>query len=153
LVRGADSVVAGKVLSVHSFWDEKGIVIVSEAAVFIEEQIAGAGPTVALVRTWGGTVNGFTVEAHGFPRLTKGDRVVLFLDHQADGTERIFGHQEGHYRLLVGRDGVERAYPTVDAGAHFVARPGQERSQRSQPGLDPEPLSSLRERVQAIANQ
>jgi hypothetical protein len=100
LVRGADSVVAGKVLSVHSFWDEKGIVIVSEAAVFIEEQIAGAGPTVALVRTWGGTVNGFTVEAHGFPRLEKGDRVVLFLDHQADGTERIFGHQEGHYRLL-----------------------------------------------------
>lgn len=141
--------VTGKVLSIHSFWDEKGIVIVSEAAVFVEEQIAGEGPTVALVRTFGGTVAGFTVEAHGFPRLAEGDRVVLFLDHQSDGTERIFGHQEGHYRLLVDRDGVERAYPTRDAGAHWVGRDGrpQEIGRATPEGLD-----SLRQRVREIAN-
>jgi hypothetical protein len=149
LVRDADAIVGGTVLSVDSFWDEKGMVIVSEATVFVDDAIAGDGPTVEKVRTFGGTVNGYTVDAHGFPRFAAGDRVLLFLARQANGTSRVLGYQEGHYRLAFDRDGVERAYPTIDQGARFLAR---DAVAAPEVRTAPEPLAAFRSRLREIAD-
>jgi hypothetical protein len=147
LVRDADSIVTGRVISVESFWNADGTVIVSEATVFVDEQMAGSGPTVEKVRTFGGTVNGYTVDAHGFPVFAAGDRLLLFLTRQDDGSSRVLGYQEGHYRLAFDRGGVERAYPTVDAGARWFAADGREAAPSS-----PRTLDAFRAQVRAIAN-
>jgi hypothetical protein len=127
LARHANAVVVGNVLSVESFWNKPGRVIVTEAMVEVEDAIAGDAPSVVVVRTFGGTVNGYTVEAHGFPTFTKGERLLLFLENDArePGTTRVVGYQEGKYRVVVDRNGVELAVPTVDEGARLLTADGK----------------------------
>ncbi|HXT22965.1 MAG TPA: hypothetical protein VN923_19610, partial [Thermoanaerobaculia bacterium] len=67
LTKKASAVVVGNVLSVESFWTKSGRIIVTEAMVEVEDAVLGETPSVVRVRTFGGTVNGYTVEAHGFP--------------------------------------------------------------------------------------
>jgi hypothetical protein len=124
LVRGSAAVVQGEVLKVESFWDRAGRVIVSEVMVRVEEKVFGDTPSVVVVRTWGGTVNGYTVEAHGFPKFQPHERVVLYLEAERDGASRVTGYQQGHYRVVRDKSGVEMAVPTVDAG-HIVAPNGR----------------------------
>jgi hypothetical protein len=125
LVRGSAAVVQGEVLKVESFWDRAARVIVTEAMVRVEEKVFGDTPSVVVVRTWGGTVNGYTVEAHGFPKFQPNERVLLYLEAERDGASRVTGYQQGHFRVVRDKSGVEMAVPTVDAGGHIVTRDGR----------------------------
>jgi hypothetical protein len=122
LAKRASTVVVGNVLSVESFWTTSGRIIVTEAMVEVEDAVLGDGPSVVRVRTFGGTVNGYTVEAHGFPTFAKGERLLLFLepDRNEAGTSRVLGYQEGMYRVTPDKAGREIAYPAVDVGAAVV---------------------------------
>src|SRR5688572_28195034 len=93
LAKKASAVVVGNVLSVESFWTRSGQIIVTEAMVEVEDAILGETPSVVIVRTFGGTVNGYTVEAHGFPTFNKGERLLLFLekDRADPGATRVLG--------------------------------------------------------------
>ena len=124
LVAGSDAVVQGRVLKVSSFWEKTGRVIVSEAMVQVDEVVKGAAPGVVVVRTFGGTVNGYTVEAHGFPKFAVNDHVLLYL-HGADGTAEVTGYQQGQYRIVRDKAGMTLAVPTVDGGAFLVGRDGR----------------------------
>jgi hypothetical protein len=77
------------------------------------------------VRTFGGTVNGYTVEAHGFPKFRAGERVLLYLEAEKDGVSRVTGYQQGHYRIVRDKAGVELAVPTLDEGASVITRDGR----------------------------
>lgn len=124
LAAGAAAVVVGRVLDVNSFWTPSGRIIVSEAMVAVEEVLLGEAPTVAVVRTFGGTVDGFTVEAHGFPTFTAGERLLLYLENdRVAGSHRVLGYQQGQFRV-VGERGLEMAVPTVDAGARLLSADG-----------------------------
>lgn len=126
LVTRSDAVVQGEVVQVDSFWDAEGRVIVTEARVVIEETITGESAKEITVKTFGGTVGDYTVEAVGFPRFAAGDRVVLFVNqrHGADDSIRVTGYQQGHYRIKA-QQGVEMAVPTLDQGANLVVFKGQ----------------------------
>ena len=124
LVRDSAAVVQGQVLKVSSFWDQGGRVIMTEALVQVEEKILGNTPSVVVVRTFGGTVNGYTIEAHGFPKFRANERVLLYLEAEKDGATRVTGYQQGHFRIITDKGGVERAVPTVD-GADIVTRNGR----------------------------
>src|ERR1051325_10081542 len=127
LAAKASAVVVGNVLSVESFWTKSGRVIVTEAMVEVEDAILGDAPSVVRVRTFGGTVNGYTVEAHGFPTFEKGERLLLFLERDksdADAT-RVLGYQEGMYRVAFDKAGREVANPTVDGGARWLTADGK----------------------------
>jgi len=89
----AAAVVVGRVLDVSSFWSQSGRIIETEAMVAVDEVLVGESPTVAIVKTFGGTVDGYTVEAHGFPTFEKGSRLVLFLERDARDTakHRVLG--------------------------------------------------------------
>src|SRR4051794_613685 len=91
LIAQSDAVVQGRVLKVSSFWSPSGRVIMSEALVQVEEKVRGNAPSVVKVRTFGGTVGGYTVEAHGFPKFAVDERVVLFLQN-ADDTAEVTGY-------------------------------------------------------------
>ena len=123
LVSQSDAVIQGRVLKVSSFWSPSGRVIMSEALVQVEEKVRGNAPTVVKVRTFGGTVGGYTVEAHGFPKFAVDERLVLFLQN-ANETAEVTGYQQGQWRI-VNDKGVEMAVPTVDGGAMLLGRDGR----------------------------
>jgi hypothetical protein len=65
------------------------------------------GPDTLVVREVGGTVDGYTQEAIGFPAIRRGENVVLFLSRWDNGAEyRIHAYNQGKF-LVKSRGGVE----------------------------------------------
>ena len=146
LVRGSAAVVEGEVLRTVSFWDETNSVIVTEATVQVREGIAGREmPAVVEVRTYGGTVGSYRVEAHGFPEFSAGDRVVLFLGDRRGASYSVTGYQLGHYQVRQDAAGGELAVPTLETGVRLLSADG---SAAARPATLP--LSELKARIRAI---
>lgn len=124
LVRDAASVVQGRVISTSSYWNPTGQVIVTDAMLQVEDAVLGNAPTVVVVRTFGGTVGGYTIEAHGFPKFRVNERLLLFLEPETEGAARVAGYQQGQYRIVTDKSGAEIAVPTYEGGASFVTRDG-----------------------------
>jgi hypothetical protein len=123
LMVGSAAVVQGRVLEVRSFWNEDHTSIVSEARVEVEDLIAGEAPAVVTIRTFGGEVGNYRVEAHGFPTFSPGEKAVLYL--RADGDAfRVTGHAQGHYRVRATAKG-DFAVPTLGEGVRLFTRDGQ----------------------------
>jgi hypothetical protein len=150
LSKQAVAVVVGEVLEVSSFWTKSGQIIVTEAMVEVEDTLLGGSASVVVVRTFGGTVNGYTVEAHGFPTFAKGERVLLFLenDRTERDTHRVLGFQEGKYLVSTNQAGAEIAVPHVDGGARLLGKDG-----RPAPPLRAIPLADLRDEIRDHARQ
>ncbi|MGR8980773.1 MAG: hypothetical protein ACU84H_11885 [Gammaproteobacteria bacterium] len=115
LVRKSQFVVKGTVTEVNSSWNKDGSIIITEAAVDVDERWMGAGPDKLTVQTFGGQVGDFIVEAHGFPEFVPGEQAILFLYKEPlDGSFRVLGYQQGQYRVVTRLDGVTLAVPMVD---------------------------------------
>jgi hypothetical protein len=78
---------------------------------------------VVKVKTFGGTVGDYTVEAHGFPKFAVNDHLLLFLQN-ANETAEVTGYRQGQWRI-VNEKGVQMAVPTVDGGATLLSRDGR----------------------------
>lgn len=107
LAREATVVVRAKVGPVTSAWDDAHEVIFSTARIEVKHYLAGTGPNVLMLREVGGTVDGYTMDAIGFPTLREGQEVVLFLSQWEDGSDyRIHAYNEGKYivREMLGRE-------------------------------------------------
>jgi hypothetical protein len=126
LVRDSAAVVDGEVLQVHSFWDPAGRIMITEAIVRVTDTIVGDAGSVVIVRTFGGTVEGYTVKAEGFPTFNRGERLLLFLEPERDGAHRITGYQQGQYRVTRNKEGVDVAIPTFEAAAALLTRDGRQ---------------------------
>ncbi|HSG41243.1 MAG TPA: hypothetical protein VLE27_16505, partial [Thermoanaerobaculia bacterium] len=123
LLAQSDAVVEGRVLKVSSFWSASGRMIVTEVMVQVEEKILGNAPGVVVLRTAGGTVGGYTVEAHGFPKFEVGERAVLFLQNSANVAE-VTGYRQGQYRIVREKSGVEMAVPALGPNVRLLHRDG-----------------------------
>lgn len=98
MVRGTTSVVRGTIGPVSASWDADHEVIFSHARVDVSDYLAGDGPSVLMLREVGGTVDGYTQQAIGFPALREGEDVVLLLTVWEDtGEYRIQGYHRGKY--------------------------------------------------------
>lgn len=126
MIQQADAVVVGEVLRVESFRDSTGRAIVSQATIRVEETVTGESPSVVIVETFGGTVDSYTVVAHGFPTFAEGDRVLVFLDEREDGVAEVVGYRLGQYRVLTNRFGQEIAVPTLEANVTLLRPEGGE---------------------------
>ena len=126
LIENSDRVVQGEVISITSFWDDSGRLIVTEATVAVTENIAGTGnSSVIRVRTPGGRVGPLRVEAAGFPQFRRGQTVVLFLEsEEGRDFERVVGFQQGHFEVVNRDDGVTLAVPQIDSNARYFYRNG-----------------------------
>src|SRR5687768_12610608 len=73
LVREASDVVRGRVLSVKSAWDADGTAIWTTALVRVENIVKGrlVRGRIITVKEVGGTLDGYTVHAEGFPTFNK----------------------------------------------------------------------------------
>jgi hypothetical protein len=145
LVKSSSAVIEGEVVSLESRWTADGRIIVTDAMVRVWDVLGGKAPEIVQVKTFGGTVNRFTVEAIGFPTFTLGERVLLFLEPDAEaGRLRVNGYQQGLYRIVQRADGIETAVPSVDHGVQLLSASGA----RVQP-LPAMPLDDLRHLIRA----
>ncbi len=119
LVAQSDAVVQGTVVKVNSFWDESGRIIVSEAMIQVQEKIRGNAPSVVVVRTYGGEVGDIRVDAPGFPKFERGERVLVFLTN-AGATAEVTAYSQGQYRIVRDKAGVEIAVPTIGHGVRLL---------------------------------
>lgn len=146
LVAQSAAVVVGEVIQVQSFRDETGRAIVTEAMVKVREAIAGQAESVVVVRTFGGTVDGYTVVAHGFPSFVEGEQVLLFLGEEEGDSRRVVGYRQGQYRIVRNSQMEEVAMPTVEPGVNLVHLDGSDVQRPRAVKLD-----TLRDQIRAAA--
>ncbi|HVG24304.1 MAG TPA: hypothetical protein VND45_09145 [Thermoanaerobaculia bacterium] len=107
VAREASLVVRGTVENTWSAWDDSHEVIFTYATLRVSRYFGDTtGPDTLVVREVGGTVDGYTQEAIGFPEIRKGEDVVLMLAPW-DGSPdlRIHAYNQGKY--LVKRSGTQ----------------------------------------------
>lgn len=108
VAREAKFVVRGHVVDTWSAWDDAHEVIYTYATIRVSRYFGEAtGPDVLMVREVGGTVDGYTQEAIGFPAIRRNENVVLMLSQWEDSSDlRIHAYNQGKF-LVHQRDGVE----------------------------------------------
>jgi hypothetical protein len=108
VARESSLIVRGQVLDTYSAWDASREVIFTYATVRVSRYFGEAtGPDTLVVREVGGTVDGYTQEAIGFPAIRRGEQVVLFLSNWDDSSDyRIHAFNQGKY-LVRDRAGKE----------------------------------------------
>lgn len=120
-------IVRGTLGPVHSAWDDSGQTIFSYATVNVSKYFGeSAGPDTLMVREVGGTVDGYTQQAVGFPTLREGQEVVLFLSKWSDSADyRIHAFNQGKFNVKMIR-GVEMAVPDeVQQGSEQAEKPAR----------------------------
>lgn len=147
LVRDAEAVVVGRIVEVSSFWNAERTAIVTEATLEVTDTVVGAAPTYLTLRTFGGRVGNYTIEAHGFPRFVLGERALLFLEPEQDGAHKVLGYLQGQYRIRT-RQGQAIAEPLLDSGARILRRDGSEA-----PAPRALPLGQLKDQLRDIAGR
>jgi hypothetical protein len=123
LLAQADTVVVGEVIQKQSFWNEDMSLIVTEATIHVHDALVGDAPAVLNVRTPGGAVGQFRIDAHGFPTFEKGQRVLVFLNRDLGGNLEVTGYQQGLYRVITRSDGVDVAVPSLE-GVRLLTKDG-----------------------------
>lgn len=108
IAREATYAVRGHVTETWSAWDSSHEVIYTYATVRVARYFGEvAGPDMLVVRNVGGTVDGYTQEAVGFPAIRRGEQVVLFLSESEDGADyQIHAYNQGKYLVQL-RAGLE----------------------------------------------
>jgi len=108
VVTESEYVVRGTIGQSWSAWDDAHEVIFTYATVNVSRYFGDvAGPQTLLIREVGGTVDGYTQEAIGFPVIRSGEDVVLLLSKWEDGADfRIHAFNQGKY-IVRNRGGRE----------------------------------------------
>ena len=108
VAREASLIVRGTVVDTFSAWDDSHELIFTYATVRVHRYFGeSTGPDTITVREVGGTVDGYTQEAIGFPAIRRGENVVFMLSQWDDSTDyRIHAFNKGKY-LVRNRGGVE----------------------------------------------
>ncbi len=145
LLAASSVVVDGEVLEVHSFWNDDRTLIFSEALIEVSDWVVGESPTLVRVRTPGGVLGDYRIDAIGFPTFARKERVLLFLRPDGGDIMRVSGYRQGQFRIEVDGKGVEVAVPTLEKEVLLIGRDGR----RATP---PEPvaLSTLKESIRAL---
>ena len=104
----AKYIVRGTIDQTWSAWDDAHEVIFTYATVRVSRYFGETtGPDVLVIREVGGTMDGYTQDAIGFPVIRSGEDVVLMLAPWEDSPElRIHAYNQGKY-LVRGRAGME----------------------------------------------
>jgi hypothetical protein len=108
VAREAKYVVRGHVVDTWSAWDDSHEVIYTYATLRVSRYFGEmTGPDTLVVREVGGTVDGYTQEAIGFPAIRRNENVVMFLSEWEGSTDlRIHAFNQGKY-LVRERAGIE----------------------------------------------
>ena len=106
VARESAYIVRGSVVQTWSAWDDAHEVIYTYATVRVNRYFGETtGPDMLVIREAGGTVDGYTMEAIGFPMIRESEDVVLFLSTWENSTDyRIHAFNQG--KFLVRKKGA-----------------------------------------------
>ena len=124
LVTQSDAIVVGEVLETFSYWNDEHTMIFTEAVVNVQRVVTGDAPALINVRTAGGVVGSYKVEASGFPTFRKGQRQVLFVHRSAAGALELTGYRQGQYYVQKTAEGREMAVPAL-RNVRLLTRSGE----------------------------
>lgn len=122
LVCEATDVIQGEVTEVQAAWDDAHTAIWTTARVQVTDALRGglAREAVITVKEVGGTVDGYTIRAEGFPTFRPGEGVVLLLRPWEDGSGsyRVWGYGRGMFALAqgTGREATAQRADVVESG-------------------------------------
>ncbi|HJQ38592.1 MAG TPA: hypothetical protein VKB93_15750 [Thermoanaerobaculia bacterium] len=135
VARESSLIVRGNVVDSWSAWDDAHEVIFTYATVRVTRYFGEAtGPDTLMVREVGGTVDGYTQEAIGFPQVRRGEDVVLMLSRWENSTDyRIHAFNQGKYLVrnrggleVLVEDPVKQGDGRLERPDKFTARPNAE---------------------------
>jgi hypothetical protein len=124
VAREAKYVVRGHVTETWTAWDDAHEVIYTYATVRVTRYFGeAAGPDTLIVREVGGTADGYTMDAVGFPAIRRNEQVVLFLS-EWDGSAdyRIHAYNQGKYLVRMRADREVLVADPVKQGEARVER-------------------------------
>jgi hypothetical protein len=127
LICEATEIIRGHVTEIQSAWDSSHDAIWTTATVQVQDVLAGtlAPQTTIHLKEVGGTVDGYTIKAEGFPTFRVGEEIVALLRPWDDdpGAYRVWGYGRGLY--TVSRRGAQRPaasrYDVVESGRATMA--------------------------------
>lgn len=123
LVCETTDIVHGQVTDAQAAWDMERTAIWTTATVEVHDVIRGSLSPHALiqVKEVGGTVDGYTIQAEGFPTFRSGEEVVLLLRPWEDGSGayRVWGYGRGMFAV------ARRENRAAAASRHDVVESGR----------------------------
>lgn len=151
VARGATYIVRGSVVDTWSAWNDDHDVIFTYATVRVSRYFGErAGPDTLLVREVGGTVDGYTQEAIGFPAIRRGEQVVLFLTEWENSTDlRIHAFNQGKYLVRQRGNFEELVSDPVKQGEERLAPAGPRQMTAEAAGLSIEEFAGMVESARA----
>lgn len=152
----AKYIVRANVVDTWSAWDDSHEVIYTYATLRVSRYFGEvAGPDTLVVREVGGSVDGYTQEAVGFPAIRRGENVVLFLSEWDDnGDLRIHAYNQGKYLVRMRHDRTEiLVADPVKQGEERVTRDHRFEAEAQENGLTLEEFSDMVDAARAGENQ
>lgn len=132
LVTQAVAIVVGHVDRIESRLDAQEQQIATYITLTLDEVLKGDLPADTLtLKQMGGSVGSLRSWLHGSPEFVRGEKVLLFLSRNPDGTPRVLHLYQGKFSVFTDRDtGVEFAYRDIPYGVHELPSPSttQERA-------------------------
>src|SRR5581483_856692 len=112
MVRHATAIVVGQVRAIESYWDNQAGQIFTHITVTPQEVLKGEVAEEAFtVKQLGGTVGKMRSWVNGSPEFSVGERVLLFLDTNPDGSAGVAYFYQGKFSLFTDSDtGKEFAF-------------------------------------------
>ncbi len=132
LAQQAAAIIIGEVKAIESYWDDTAQQVFTHITLTPQEVLKG---TIAngdlILKQVGGVVGNRRTWLDGAPELTRGEKVLLFLDTNPDGSAGIAQLYQGKFSVFTDLDsGKEMAYRgNAPDGVHLL--PGQ-RTARAQ---------------------
>ena len=116
LIRDAVAIVVGRVQRIESRWKPRRARIVTAITLSVDEVLKGdPGVTEITIRQLGGEVRGLHSWIEGSPEFHVGEKVLVFLRHNADGTLRVAHLFQGKLSILhdpaIGEEVAHREAP------------------------------------------
>lgn len=127
LVSQSKGIVVGTVTAIESHWDARRAAIDTTIEIAVSDILKGgpAVPTVTLKQS-GGTVGGVHAWVNGSPEFALGERVLVFLSTNADGSLRVLQLAQGKLSIVADDfTGEEFAFQDpAPAGLSLHSAPG-----------------------------
>jgi hypothetical protein len=113
LIRQANTIVVGQVTRIDGHWYAAKAQIYTHIGIRVEEVLKGElRETEVTVKQLGGTVGGLRSWIFGSPEFVMGERVLLFLMPNSDGSPRVLNLYEGKFSIV----------PDSRTGEQFASR-------------------------------
>jgi Matrixin len=125
LIEDAVAIVTGKVILIESYWDAQQEKIFTHISLSIDEILKGEFNTRELVlKQVGGRISDLYSWVYGSPEFTIGEKVLVFLGRNSDGSLRVAHLFQGKFSIFSDtQSGDEFLYRGTPAGVQVLSAP------------------------------